>query len=65
MHLFKIIMRSLLCVSGCALCWQGMNELYKFDEANGYQVCFMLACSFIQFAIAISGLQGDIESKEK
>ncbi len=43
---------ALFLLLGTALCWQAMDELYKFDKADMLQVSWSFLMSFIMFFIA-------------
>lgn len=44
--ILKVFLIAFQLLIGIMLCWQGMNEAYKFDEANYIIAFFSLFTSF-------------------
>jgi hypothetical protein len=45
-EIFKKIISSFLNLLAMALSWQGMNEIYKFDDADYGQAIYLLLIAF-------------------
>lgn len=46
-QIFKNLLATVMTILGIAVCWQGMNEIYKFDDADYTDVFISFFTAFI------------------
>ena len=65
MTLFKMILRAIQALTATALCWQGMWQFYRFEDADILQATFSMIASLFIFLSLFASIQIELERKKE